>query len=109
MPRTQKTRSWIADRSRQAQIKVRLPEVLRRHLEREAASRGHSMNAEIIKRLSESFRVDQTTLIANALLSGLDDDIVNKMVDIVMRDRAAEDMADLDADLGLEPPREVSK
>jgi Arc-like DNA binding domain len=90
-----KARKAFWARDHVAQIKVRLPEVLRRHLEREAARNGRSMNAEIIKRLSESFRVlDQTKLIAKAVLDGLDDAIVYEMVDMFMREQAAEDLAD---------------
>jgi Arc-like DNA binding domain len=71
-------------RHRLAQVKVRLPELLRRELEREAARNEHSMNAEIVKRLHESFRVlDQTMLIANAVLTGLDDAVVEKIEDIL--------------------------
>jgi hypothetical protein len=64
-------------------------------LESEASSRGHSMNTEIVRRLRDSFLEDEpTALIAQTLLSSLDDAIVEKMVDTVMRDRAMEDMAD---------------
>ena len=49
------------------------------------------MNAEIIKRLGESLRVpDPTTLIAEAVYKGLDDFVLEKVVDMYMRDRAAE-------------------
>jgi hypothetical protein len=82
MARRQRPRRRFAGKSRLAQIKVRLPEALRWSLESEASSRGHSMNTET------------TTLIAKALLSDLDDAIVGKMVDIFMRDRAEETMAD---------------
>jgi len=76
---------------RLTQVKVRLPEALRQHLEREAAGGGRSMNAEIIKRLGESLRVpDPTTLIAEAVYKGLDDFVLEKVVDMYMRDRAAE-------------------
>ena len=83
-------------RRRLAQLKVRLPEALRSSLEREASSRGHSMNTEIVKRLYESFlaKDEPTTLIAKTLLAGLDDAIVDEMVEIVNRIRAEGDMAD---------------
>ena len=76
--------------------KVRLPDELRWSLESEAASRGHSINREIVRRLHESFLAqdEKTKLIARTLLSGLDDAIVNEMVDTVMRDRAIDQMAD---------------
>jgi hypothetical protein len=96
MARRQRPRRRFAGKSRLAQIKVRLPEALRWSLESEASSRGHSMNTEIVKRLRQSFLAQEetTTLIAKALLSDLDDAIVGKMVDIFMRDRAEETMAD---------------
>jgi Arc-like DNA binding domain len=96
MARRQRPRRRFAGKSRLAQIKVRLPEALRWSLESEAKSRGHSMNTEIVRRLRDSFLAhdEPTTLIAKALLSGLDDAIVEKIVDTVMRDRAAETMAD---------------
>jgi hypothetical protein len=96
MGRKRKPRNWLANKSRQAQVKVRLPEALRYSLESEASSRGHSMNTEIVRRLRESFLAqdEQTTLIAKTLLAGLDDFIVGKMVDMYMRDQAKEAMAD---------------
>jgi hypothetical protein len=78
---------------RVAQVKVRLPEYIRWSLDREASKRGHSMNAEIVRRLRESLLVqDKTTsVIAQALLNGLDSAIVDEMVDTVNR-QYAEDM-----------------
>jgi hypothetical protein len=86
---------WEGKKSERAQLKVRLPEPLRFSLEKEAASRGHSMNTEIVRRLSESFlaRDQATTIIAKTLLEGLDDYIVNEMVDTVNRQRAEDDLA----------------
>jgi hypothetical protein len=54
------------------------------------------MNTEIVRRLRESFLAqdEKTTLIAKTLLAGLDDFVVEKMVDMYMRERAEEDMAD---------------
>jgi hypothetical protein len=54
------------------------------------------MNAEIVRRLRESFLAKDktTTLIAKALLSGLDDAVTGEMVELYMRDRAEEEMAD---------------
>ena len=37
------------------QLKLRFPEALRRHLSQAAKSNRHSMNAEIVSRLDESF------------------------------------------------------
>ena len=114
MAHAKKLRSRLASKSRQAQLKVRLPEALRYSLESEASARGHSMNTEIVRRLRESFLAqdEATTLIAKTLLSGLDDAITEKMVDLVMRVRAEEAMADQaadDLDLGLEPPQKARK
>jgi hypothetical protein len=96
MARAKKPQKRFADRSRQAQVKVRLPEALRYSLENEARSRGHSMNTEIVRRLRQSFLAqdETTTVIAEALLRDLDDAIVEKMVNIVMRDEAEQSMAD---------------
>src|SRR5262249_17720779 len=80
---------------RLAQVKVRLPEALRRQLEHEAARDGRSMNAEIIKRLGESLRMlDQTTLIAQDVYKGLDDFVLEKVVQMYLRNRAEDDLAD---------------
>jgi hypothetical protein len=40
-------------------VMTRIPEGLRRRLERAAARRGHSMNTEIIHRLEQSFDVPE--------------------------------------------------
>lgn len=82
---------------RVAQVKVRLPESIRWSLEREASKRGHSMNEEIVRRLRESLLVrDKTTsVIAQALLNGLDRAIVNEMVDTVNQAHAEDMMADM--------------
>ena len=95
MAHAKKMRSRFASKSRQAQLKVRLPEALRYSLESKASARGHSMNTEIVRRLSESFlaRDQATTVIAKTLLEGLDDDIVDEMVDTVNRQRAEDDLA----------------
>jgi hypothetical protein len=80
---------------RLTQVKIRLPELLRQHLEREAARAGHSMNTEILKRLGESLRVpNPTTLIAEAVYKGLDDFVLAEVVDMYLRSRAADDLAD---------------
>jgi hypothetical protein len=54
------------------------------------------MNTEIVRRLHESFlaKDDPTTIIAKALLEGLDDGVVETMVETVLRDRADDAMAD---------------
>jgi len=82
-------------RKRVAQVKVRLPEPLRIRLEIAAHRAGHSMNAEIVKRLGASLLEVQTTkLIANALLTGLDDAVIEALVDKVLRDRGYDEAAE---------------
>jgi hypothetical protein len=50
-----------------AQIKIRLPEKLRRALEREAAKNDRTLNGEIVHRLTEPFvQADQEELIETA-------------------------------------------
>jgi hypothetical protein len=96
MARAKKLRSRFASKSRQAQLKVRLPEPLRFSLEREAASRGHSMNTEIVRRLRESFGAQQKTpkLIAEAVLEGLDDEVVSEIADTLKQWEADDWAAD---------------
>jgi hypothetical protein len=79
-----------------AQIKVRLPEPLRRALEQAAKTNGQSMNVEMVQRLNASFqKIDAHKLIAAALLDGgLDDAVVDEMVDTVVRIRREEALAD---------------
>jgi Arc-like DNA binding dprotein len=49
-------------------VMTRIPEALRRRLEREAEQNRRSMNAEIIRRLEDSFRrQDQQELIAETV------------------------------------------
>jgi plasmid stability protein len=78
------------------QIGVRLEEQLRRRLERVAAQRGHSMNAEIIERLQRSFQSDEDkiTLIARAIIDTYPD-ITNRIEEILGEEQAAQEMADL--------------
>jgi len=78
-------------------INVRLPEPLRVTLEIEARSHKHSLNAEIVRRLRESVlaRDEPPRIIAKALLSGLDAAIVQEMLDIVRRDHAQEELAEM--------------
>jgi hypothetical protein len=54
-------------------VMTRIPEGLRRRLEREARFRGRSMNAEIVKRLQESFDIpDQSDSIVSDISLELD-------------------------------------
>jgi hypothetical protein len=72
-----------------AQLKLRMPEALRGHLERVAARNGQSMNAEILQRLQNSFRAeaiqekDIHTRVAETLLEHLDPDVVHAMWSIM--------------------------
>ena len=43
------------------QIKIRLPQKLRRDLERDAAKNGRTLNGEIVYRLSEPYAVIEAT------------------------------------------------
>jgi|SRR5215831_4475686 len=56
-------------------VMTRIPERLRRRLEREAKWHRRSMNAEIVHRLQESFDIpDQASAIASDITSELDSD-----------------------------------
>jgi hypothetical protein len=67
-------------RSGKAQLKVRLPEVIRRQLEWLAKRNGHSMNTEIVRRLEASVgSPGEAQLVARILLRDLDDAIVNEL------------------------------
>jgi Arc-like DNA binding domain len=85
------------DRSRVVRINVRLPDALRWRLESEARSSRHSINVEIVRRLRDSFLTQDnpTTLVAQVLLDQLDDAITEEMVDIVLRSRAEDELADM--------------
>jgi hypothetical protein len=74
------------------QLKVRLPETLRWHMEYAAKQNDRSMNAEIVARLSRSLQRDEDKIedVAEALIAGLDDAIVDKVVEIFTRDRDAD-------------------
>ena len=68
-------------RSGRAQLKVRLPEPLRREIEAAAAQRGHSMNTEIVERLLVFDKTrDAKKLVAQALLDTLDDEVIGYIV-----------------------------
>jgi hypothetical protein len=97
MARTKKARRLLANRARQAQLKVRLSEALRFSLEREARARGHSMNAEIVRRLTDSTyaRDEPTKVVAEALLNCLPDEVVAEMVETVMEAKVKEAFADI--------------
>ena len=98
MARRRKPQNW----PRRAQIKVRLPEPLRYKLEKHAASRGHSMNTEIIRRLHESFFVQdqartdqaQAKVVAETLLDALPGEIVSEIAETIKRWEAEDAMAD---------------
>jgi hypothetical protein len=73
--------------SRRAQLKIRLPESVRRNLELAARRADRSMNAEAVWRLSESVsgKKDPYTIAAEAILNGLDEQIVKRIDDMVLR------------------------
>ncbi len=77
-----------------AQLKVRLPEHLRRQLAAAAQHSNHSMNVEIVNRLNQSFlELDRAKIIANALVRDLDDEILNEIEEIFKRQRYDDYMA----------------
>jgi hypothetical protein len=79
-----------------AQLKVRLSPQLRGRMEAEAANNNRSMNAEIIARLERSLQQDEDKIetAAQALVDGLDDAIIERIVEIIEEDRAAMDAHD---------------
>jgi hypothetical protein len=86
--------------SQTVQLKLRLPEWMRRDLERTARDAARSMNSEILVRLRMSFvRTDFyedkiTKLLAQKLVESLDSGIVYEMVNIIRRDEADSALAD---------------
>jgi Arc-like DNA binding domain len=90
-------RATISRSGPDSRINVRLPGALRVTLEIEARSHKRSLNEEIVSRLRDSVLANDQPprLIAKALLSGLDDAIVQEMLDIVTRDRARDELADM--------------
>jgi Arc-like DNA binding domain len=77
---------------------VRMPEWLRRDLERVSAAHGRSMNTEIVGRLTQSFsEKNNNKIVASALVQHLDDEIINEIVNIARRidqeDAAADEAA----------------
>jgi hypothetical protein len=103
MARTKRPRSPTTEKAleallrRQVQLKVRLPETLRRVLEDEARSHEYSMNREIVKRLTDSFlRREEPVpkVVARALLNSLDGDVVKEMMKLVQEQRAREQVVE---------------
>jgi uncharacterized membrane protein len=95
------------------QLKVRLPESLRRWLERDAARNQRSMNSEIVDRLRRSFQSDEdkTTLIARAIIDTYPG-IADRIEEIFVEDRRDSALADLADDERLERdswPREPER
>jgi hypothetical protein len=125
MARRRKRGLLVARMHRQAQLKVRLPESLRFELERAADKADHSMNAEIVRRLHESIYggQDPAGMAAEAILNGLDQEIVTRIEDAILRANAEEEVRELyrkeakkdltsgpvDVDLGLAPGLERDK
>jgi hypothetical protein len=78
-----------------AQLKVRLPEHLRRQLMHAAKRANHSMNVEIVNRLNQSFlELDRAKIIAKALVRDLDDEILNEIEGIFQEQRRDDAEAD---------------
>ena len=74
-----------------AQLKVRLPEPLRRQLMYAAQRANHSMNVEIVNRLNQSFlELDRAKIIANALVRDLDDEILNE-ISVILKQQEYDD------------------
>jgi hypothetical protein len=79
------------------QLKLRLSEVLRRRLVREARMRKSSLNTTILALLEEGVagwpkgQVDVNAVLARTLLNSLNDAILKKIVEIVQKDWAATD------------------
>jgi hypothetical protein len=71
-------------------LMLRLPEPLRRDLARAAKAHARSMNTEIIRRLTDSLHAGMTrsAMIANALLDGLDHEVVDLLVMRVLHEQA---------------------
>jgi len=67
-------------------VMTRIPERLRGRLEREANSRGRSMNAEIVKRLQESFDIpEQAEAIVHDVSSEVESAVDNAVFPIMKR------------------------
>jgi plasmid stability protein len=77
------------------QIGVRLTDGLRRRLERVAAQRGQSMNAEIVERLQRSFQSDEDTvsLLARAVIDAYPD-VADRIEEIFAELRREDALAD---------------
>jgi plasmid stability protein len=97
MARARKAVGWATGRSRQAQLKIRLPEPLRLSLEIAARQSGRSLNAEAVARLSESVlgNKDPDALAAAAILNGLDQRIVTIIEDMILRANAEKEVREI--------------
>ena len=82
----------MARKKAPAQIKIRLPEALRRDLEREAAKHGRTLNGEIVYRLTQPFIQADREAVAAAAAS---DAVKNLLAKISPEDfaKAAEEVA----------------
>jgi uncharacterized protein (UPF0335 family) len=76
------------------QLKLRFSEGLRRRLVREARSRNYSLNTEIISRLERSLESEAlhdtslSTVMAKALLRGLNGVVLRELVRLFLEDEA---------------------
>jgi Arc-like DNA binding domain len=87
---------------------TRIPERLRRRLEREARFRGRSMNAEIVKRLQESFDIpDQTQAIVHDVSSEVESAVDDAIFPIRKSlDELRSEIRTILAQLGLAQPKD---
>jgi Arc-like DNA binding dprotein len=87
---------------------TRIPEGLRRRLEREAKFRGRSMNAEIVKRLQESFDIpDQADAIVEDISSEIESSIDDAIFPIKKSlDELRSEIRTILAQLGLAQPKD---
>jgi hypothetical protein len=90
--RKQKSQKAKRSKSDTVFFNVRMPGLLRRDLEDAATANNHSMNTEIVRRLTQSFfELNRAKIIADALVGRLDRDVLNEVVNIVRRRNAAEE------------------
>jgi hypothetical protein len=92
-------------------VMTRIPERLRRRLEREAKFRRRSMNMEIVTRLQESFDTpDQASAIAEATASEVGSEISGELYGVFERlDEIQTQIRTILSHLGLPDPVEEAK
>jgi hypothetical protein len=92
-------------------VMTRIPERLRRRLNREAKFRSRSMNMEIVSRLQESFDTpDQADAIAEAAASAVGSEISGELYGVFERlDEIQTQIRTVLSHLGLSDPAEEAK